>query len=109
MIRLWATIANKLGISQENALLPHGLVSGWLNVLAKRKAFIVVTDIVHRFGLDEYDFEITYGQQLLAKGILTATEAEVFAGNYHDETNGTTKGATQEAPAGTPAGDTTGT
>lgn len=83
MIRLWANIANKLGISQEAALLLHGLLRGWLNQLARRRAYIIVTDIVDRFSLEESDFEITYAKQLLAKGILTPTEAEVFAGNYY--------------------------
>jgi len=85
MIRLWATIANKLGISQEEALLLHALLRGWLNPLARRRAVIVIGNIVEKFDLDETDFEASYARQLLAKGILTATEVEVFMGNYRDE------------------------
>ena len=98
MIRLWANIANKLGISQEEALLLHGLLRGWLNPLARRRAYIVVSEIVERFSLEESDFEATYAKQLLAKGVLTPTEAEVFAGNYHDNADGTTSGQTEESP-----------
>jgi hypothetical protein len=108
MIRLWATIANKLGISQEEALLLHGLLRGWLNVLARRKALLVVNEIVERFSLDESDFEATYAKQLLAKGVLTPTEAEVFAGNYHDSTDGTAARETSQSPSnGGTGGDDT--
>jgi hypothetical protein len=112
MIRLWAKIANQLGITQENALLLHALLSGWLNVLGRRKAYIVVSDIVERFQLDDGDYSLSYAKQLLDKGILTPTEAEVFAGNYHEDNSGTdTPGASQERGtvdpdrgiAGTPA------
>lgn len=98
MIRLWASIANKLGITQEEALLLHGLLRGWLSVLARRKAYIVVTEIVERFSLEESDFEATYAGQLLAKGVLTPTEAEVFAGNYRDDSSdGTAARATAQS------------
>jgi len=113
MIRLWANIANKLGISQENAMLLHALLRGWLNVIARRKAYIVVTDIVQRFDLEDADYAVSYGAQLLAKGILNQTEAELFAGNYHEDNSGTDsiEGASEEGGAGddrTPA-DRTGT
>jgi len=96
MIRLWASIANKLQITQEQALLLHALICGWLNVLARRKAYIIVSEIVERFSLEESDFELTYAKQLLAKGVLTPTEAEVFAGIYHDGTDGPSSRETSE-------------
>jgi hypothetical protein len=99
MIRLWASIANKLGISQEEGLLLHALLCGWLNTLARRRAYIIVSDIVQRFSLEESDFAATYAGQLLAKGVLTPTEAEVFAGNYHDSADGTTARPTPESSA----------
>lgn len=105
MIRLWASIANKLGITQEDALLLHALLRGWLNVLARRKAYIVVSNIVERFSLEESDFAATYAGQLLAKGVLTPTEAEVFAGDYHDSADGTTA---RPAPESSATGDYSG-
>jgi hypothetical protein len=98
VIRLWANIANKLGITQEEALLLHGLLRGWLNPLARRRAAVVVGEIIVRFNLEESDFEMSYAKQLLAKGVLTPTEAEVFAGNYHDSTDGTTTRQTSQGP-----------
>jgi len=100
VIRLWATIANKLGISQEEALLLHGLLRGWLNNLARRKALIVVGEIVARFDLDESAYEASYAKQLLSKGILTPTEAEVFAGNFNEDSSGTSAQAAGEDGAG---------
>src|SRR5262245_54023668 len=85
MVRLWASIANKLGISQEEALLLHGLLRGWLNDLARRRASIVVNGIVERFDLADSDYTASYAKMLLAKGVLTPTEAEVFAGSYHED------------------------
>jgi len=108
LIRLWANIANKLGISQESALLLHGLLRNWLNPLARRKAALIVDEIVERFDLVESDYEASYAQQLLARGILTPTEAEVFAGNYNEDTSSgiaTAHGGTPEEGA---AGSSTG-
>jgi len=96
VIRLWANIANKLGIPQEAALLLHGLLHGWLNDLARRKALIIVGEIVARFDLDESAYEASYAKQLLTKGILTPTEAEVFAGNYNEDNSGSSAQAADE-------------
>jgi hypothetical protein len=85
MIRLWATIAIKLGITQEEALLLHGFLRGWLNDLARRRANLLVNQIVERFELQDDDYTASYARMLLAKGVLTPTEAEVFAGNYHED------------------------
>jgi hypothetical protein len=81
-------------------MLLHALLRGWLSVLARRKAYIIVSDIVERFSLEESDFENSYAKQLLAKGVLTPTEAEVFAGNYHDSTDGPPSGPTSEGSPG---------
>lgn len=106
MIRVWAQISHKLGISQEEALLLHGLLRGWLNTLARRKAYVIVSEIVERFSLDESDFEATYAKQLLAKGVLTPTEAEVFAGNLYDNADGTSARETSQSPPDGRASDT---
>jgi hypothetical protein len=103
MIRIWANIANKLGITHENALLLHAFLRGYLNVIARRKAYIVVTDIVERFGLDDTEYAVSYARQLLAKGILNPTEAEVFAGNYHEDNSGIAAGAREEGSGAPPA------
>lgn len=84
MIRLWASIANKLGITQDQAMLLYAFMRGWLKVIPHRQAEIVLNDIIERFALSVYDYSSTYGEQLHAKGILTKTEAEVFGGNYHE-------------------------
>ena len=85
MIRVWATIANKLGISQEQAMLLAALLKGWLNVIARRQAIRIIGVIVDRFQLDESDWQKTYGDQLYEKGILNKTEAQIFSGNYDEE------------------------
>jgi|SRR5262252_1798335 len=105
MIRLWASIAIKLGITQEEALLLHALLRGWLNPLARRKAVIVVGTIVEKFDLDETSFETSYARQLLVKGVITPTEMEVFMGSYHEdsEAQSTGKGGVQPAEAEKPA------
>jgi hypothetical protein len=92
MIRLWASLANKLGITQDQAMLLYGYMRGWLKVIPHRQAEIVLNDIIERFALNVYDYGSTYGEQLYLKGVLNKTEAEVFSGNYHE----------QEAPTGTP-------
>src|SRR5215472_2620095 len=104
MIRLWASIANKLGITQEEALLLHAFLCGWLNDLARRRAQIVVNQIVERFELADSDYTVSYARMLLARGVLTPTEAEVFAGNYHEDRSG--GGAPQEAPVEAGTGNT---
>lgn len=91
MIRLWASISIKLGITQDQGLLLYAYMRGWLKIIPHRQAEIVLNDIIERFALNVYDYSSTYGDQLHAKGILTSTEAEVFSGNYE-----------QAAQAGTP-------
>lgn len=106
MIRIWANIAKKLGITQENALLLHALIRGWLDIknviIARRKAQIVVDDIVERFELDDNDFGSSYARQLLAKGILNPTEAEVLLGNYHEDNSGTGEARANSEERGRP-------
>ena len=103
MIRLWATISNKLGITQDQGMLLYAFMRGWLKVIPHRQAEIVLNDIVGRFNLDAYDYSNTYGEQLFLKGVLTKTEAEVFSGNYHESqaTTGETRdGRTPPAETG---------
>jgi hypothetical protein len=85
VIRLWASIANKLGITQDQAMLLYSYMRGWLKVVPHRQAEIVLNGILERFSLNVFDYGSTYGDQLHAKGILTSTEAEVFSGNYHEQ------------------------
>lgn len=104
MIRVWAVIANKLGISQEQALLLAALLKGWLNVIARRQAILIVGEIVERFQLDDNDWQKTYGEQLYDKGILNKTEAELFSGNYNEEARKTDTSPSDRGPAATPPG-----
>jgi len=104
MIRLWATIANKLGITQEEALLLHGFLRGWLNDLARRRAQLLVNQIVERFALQDDDYTASYAKMLLAKGVLTPTEAEVFAGNYHEDTGAGGASSQDQAEPAEPTG-----
>jgi hypothetical protein len=106
MIRAWANIANKLGITQESALLLHALLRGWLNVIARRQAYIVVSDLVERFDLDDTEYAVSYAEQLLAKGILNPTEAGIFAGNFYEDNSGPTAGAGGAASEGGAAAPT---
>ena len=85
MIRLWAQIANKLSITQDQAMLLYAFMRGWLKVIPHRQAEIVLNDIIERFALSVFDYGKTYGDQLREKGVLTSTEAEVFSGNYHEQ------------------------
>lgn len=101
MIRVWANIANKLQITHEQALLLAALLKGWLNVIARRQAIFIVGEIVERFQLDENDWDKTYGDQLYEKGILNKTEAQLFSGNYNEETRTT---ETDREPAAAPDG-----
>lgn len=103
MIRLWCSIAAKLGISQEQALLLHAFMRGWLKVIPHRQAEIVLNGIIERFALNVYEYGRTYGEQLRDKGVLTSTEAEVFAGNYCEperQTAETRDGSTTTAETG---------
>jgi hypothetical protein len=86
MIRVWLTIARKLGLQQIEAMLLHAHICGWLNDLARRRAEMVVHKIITDFELDNGS-DTTLGRQLQAKGVLTDTEAEVFSGNYYADTN----------------------
>jgi hypothetical protein len=91
MIRLWASISIKLGVTQEQGMLLHAYMRGWLKVIPHRQAEIVLNGIIERFALNSFDYGSTYGDQLHAKGVLTSTEAEVFAGNYHEQETPTGK------------------
>lgn len=104
MLECWASIAVKLGISEDDAALLHAFNRDWTSTWGRRKTYAVVSGIVERFGLDDKEFDRTYGVQLLARGILTAAEAQLFStGRY----NGMAQGQTKETEAG--SGDGTPT
>jgi hypothetical protein len=99
MVRLWASIANKLGITQDQGMLLYAYMRGWLKVIPHRQAEIVLNDIIERFALNVYDYGKTYGAQLHDKGVLTSTEAEVFSGNYHEQEGSTAETRDGRTPA----------
>lgn len=96
MLEVWISIAQKLGFSEEDAMLLHAFNRGWADKLGDRKAYVIVGELVDRFGLDDREFDKSYSEQLRARGILTAQEAAVFAGDKYEE-----KATTQAADAET--------
>jgi hypothetical protein len=80
MLERWQQIAHKLQITEDEAVLMHAFNRGWLGNWGKRRCYIVVSEIVERFGLDDRDFDKTYAQQLFIRGVLDEPEAALFAG-----------------------------
>ena len=85
MIETLALMANKLGISETDAILIWCYNRGFANRLAARKLYVLMGTLVERFKLDNLDMNRTYGMQLESKGVLTHAEALLFsAGEFTD-------------------------
>lgn len=82
MLRLLTTISQKLGLSEEHALLLFAFNKGWLNKFQMRRTYIVLTELVEKFDLKDTEYDESYAMQLLKRGILTPPEAAFFEGNY---------------------------
>lgn len=77
-----ATTAKKLELSSDQIVLLHCFNRGFLGKVGIRTAYAILGDLVERFGLDDRPEALTYGAQLVKKGVLAPAEGYLFAEGY---------------------------
>ncbi len=72
-------IATKLGLTSDQVLLLYAFQKAWLGPGALRRVYVLVNAIIEKFDLNDDDALVSYGDQLVAKGVLDERLARLFS------------------------------